>query len=112
MSRFAYSAILNTGQRVRGTLRSRDRREATRRLLELGYHPVEVEPASRAPSGVARITRDGLFRVRPIELAVFTRQFASLLKAGMPMVQALGTLARQCESPRLTRVVQELEETL
>jgi len=51
----------------------------------------------------------GLFeRVRPQDVAVFTRQLATLLKAGIPLAEGLGALADQEENPKLKMVLVEI----
>jgi len=51
----------------------------------------------------------GLFeRVRPQDVAVFTRQLATLLKAGIPLAEALGALADQADNPKLKMVLVEI----
>jgi general secretion pathway protein F len=89
-----------------------DRREAARRLVDKGYHPLSIEPVGGDAWGWSRLRRRVWGRVTTTELAVFTRQLASLLKAGLPMVSALGTLKRQSESRRLVGVIEEVLETL
>ena len=107
MSRFTYQAVMGSGQRVAGVVRCRDRLEAICKVRDLGYHPVRVEPAE-----VGRASAHWLRRVKTTELAVLTRQMASLLKAGLPMVQTLATLRQQSTSPRLEQVVHDIEESL
>lgn len=46
-----------------------------------------------------------LERVRPQEVAVFTRQLGTLLKAGIPLAEALGALAEQSDNKKLERVL-------
>jgi general secretion pathway protein F len=116
MSRFGYAAVLDSGQRVRGTIRSRSPAEAVRKLLEMGYHPLRVAEAASAGNvgGRGRRVRlAGLFRrITTSDLAVMTRQLATLLKAGMPVLQALGTLHKQSTNPRLGSIIGEIEVTL
>ena len=47
-------------------------------------------------------------RVKPRELVLFTRQFAAMIDAGLPLTQALEILARQTESPALKTVSREM----
>lgn len=115
MSQFSYSAIRGSGQRISGTLRSRDRREAVRKLMEMGCHPVSVEAtagSAGSPKDVRRILLRWRYRVRTTDLAVFTRQLSSLLKAGLPVVRALATLRKQVEHPGLEEVIEQLERSL
>lgn len=112
MSRFAYTAMSDLGQRRQGTVRSRSPQEAARKLLEMGYHPVSVEPLDGASVAGRRSAFRVFRRVRITDLAVITRQLAALLKAGLPLIQTLSTLHRQCSSRRLADVLGEIEESL
>lgn len=49
-------------------------------------------------------------RVRPADVAVMTRQFGTLLKAGIPMTDALTALVEQQERPRLKEVLGQIRE--
>jgi type II secretory pathway component PulF len=53
-----------------------------------------------------------LHRVKVTDLAVFTRQMASLLRAGLPLSHTVRTLGRQTHHKQLGRVCQEIEEAL
>ncbi len=46
-------------------------------------------------------------RVRSRDLVIFTRQFSTMINAGLPLVQALDILARQSENPMLKKAVQD-----
>lgn len=115
MSQFSYLAIRGGGQRVSGTLRSRDRHEAVRKLMEMGYHPLTIETAGNSTGGGIQF-KHAVFlcihRVRTIDLAVFTRQLASLLKAGLPVLQALSTLRKQVDHKGLVRVIEDMEASI
>lgn len=111
MQVFSYTAITDTGSRTCGTLRSQDRRDALTQLISRGMHPLQVEPVE-ADGTVPGSWRLAMRRTRTQELAVFTRQLAALLKAGLPVVQALHTLRQQCQSKSFQAVLQDIEDTL
>src|SRR6185369_15887466 len=53
----------------------------------------------------------GLFeRIRPQEVAIFTRQLATLLKAGIPLAEALGALSEQSDNKKLEVVLAEIRQ--
>ena len=53
----------------------------------------------------------GMFeRVRPQEVAVFTRQLATLLKAGIPLAEALGALSEQSDNKKFEVVLTEIRQ--
>jgi general secretion pathway protein F len=96
---------------VQGTIRSHSADEAVRKLVEMGYHPLHVREAEGQTTRRPRL-RDLFRRVSASDLAVMTRQLATLLKAGMPMLQALSTLHKQSTNPRLASILRDIEETL
>jgi general secretion pathway protein F len=51
-----------------------------------------------------------LERVRPQEVAVFTRQLATLLKAGIPLAEALGALSEQSDNKKFEAVLTEIRQ--
>lgn len=110
--RFSYIAVQGSGERIAGEVRSASRREAICKLLELGYHPLSVEPEEGRQSSAREAIGRVVGRVRATDLAVFTRQFAALLKAGLPMLAALETLQKQSANRRLTRVIEDVRGSL
>ena len=112
MPRFSYHAIQETGQRIAGTLNAGDRQDVLRQLLNQGYHPLSVDFAEDGRGAGGSFTSKLFHRVSRTDLAVFTRQLSSLLKAGLPVIQALATQHQQCANPRLARRIQEIEEKI
>jgi general secretion pathway protein F len=51
-----------------------------------------------------------LERVRPQEVAAFTRQLATLLKAGIPLAEALGALSEQADNKKFEEVLAEIRQ--
>ena len=112
MGKFSYTAVLGSGKRVAGMVRCADRREAVQQLLGRGCHPLSIEPFELAAMDIRRFTRRVSQRVGTASLAVFARQLASLLKAGMPVTQALATLRGQSQNRHLINVIGDIQETL
>ncbi len=117
MPAFNYSALDHRGIEQSGLLEAHDAQTVARMLRNRGLFPTSVGPAAlseeRAECG--RRTRRSweLFRgVRARDLAVFTRQLGTLLRAGMPLLRALEALARQQRNPRLLQVVESLGERI
>ena len=112
MSGFSYLAILDSGRRVEGILRVGNRHEALTQLCGKGYHPLALEPLEESQTLIGSLMRRLRDRVTTSQLAVFTRQLSSLLRAGLPVVEALSTLRGQAASRRLLRVTEDVQETL
>jgi type IV pilus assembly protein PilC len=125
MSNYSYVAVDPQGLETRGTLEVSDQSEALRRIKEMGLFPTKVFGARRqtrpmaAPPGrrMARmnltITIPGLSgRVKPRALTVFTRQLATLVEAGMPLLRGLRTLHEQEGNQNLKRIIDELSQAI
>jgi type IV pilus assembly protein PilC len=121
MSNYSYIAIDPRGIETRGMLEVTDQTEAVRRIKEMGLFPTKVlearEPgrsaAPRRGRPVALTKRLGRFpvirpRVGSARLSVFTRQLATLVEAGMPLLRSLRTLEEQEENHALKRIVGDL----
>src|SRR5438132_33298 len=84
--------------------------------LEAGHQEEAVEllrkkkimVTSLQPKGGFKLPKFGGVGVSTKELAVFTRQFATMISAGLPLVQCLDILARQATKPSFGRVIAEV----
>ena len=126
MSSYSYVAVDPRGGESRGTVEVADQNEALRRIKEMGLFPTRVleEPArkvriprlaSREVEGKRnRWVRLGEFgnQVRPGQVAVVTRQLATLIQAGMPLLRSLRVLGEQAETRSLKRVLAELADSI
>lgn len=111
-TRFHYTALRGAGDRVSGSLLASDAREVLSRVKQLGYHPIAIEPQAEHRLTLDQRVRRLLGRTRTTDLAVFTRQLAALLKAGLPIVQALQAVRTQTGRRDLRRVIGEVENGL
>ena len=104
MSAFRYVALGADGRRHSGTLEGDSARLVRQQLRGQGLFPVTVDPVA---GGDGRSRGLGGFRQRwsAKELQLFTQQLATLLKSGLPLDQALKTIANQAESSALQATV-------
>jgi len=104
---YEYSALDSRGKRSKGTLEASGRQTANRQLRERGLFPVQLEEVR---SSKEKKGRQWGGRVQVLQLAVATRQLATMLAAGMTIDQALATVADQQEPPVLGRVLARVRE--
>jgi general secretion pathway protein F len=103
---FHYVAIDAAGRRRSGVVESDSSRLARQRLREMGLIPERVRPLrDRAGRGSMDLWQ---WRLGHHELALFTRQIATLLRAGIPLEEALRSTAAQTTRPRVARLVADL----
>jgi type IV pilus assembly protein PilC len=119
MSNFLYEAVDAGGLRSKGSLDVLDQSEALRRIKEMGLFPTMVRPAApdRQRSLPIRKTHPWSWqlntgRVKPAALAVFTRQLATLVNVGMPLLRGLRLLEEQEGSRSLGQVIARISSTV
>jgi type IV pilus assembly protein PilC len=78
------------------------------KLREMGYLPVAVE--ARTQSALNTELKIGGDRVKPREVAVFSRQLATMINAGVPLMKSLAILSEQTEAKGLTKVIASLRD--
>ena len=104
MPAFAYQALDSTGKTRRGVLQGDTARSVRASLREDGLNPLEVTPVAQAQAS-SSFFRRGLSGA---QIALLTRQLATLLKAGLPVDEALAALAEQNEDERVRTLVVSL----
>lgn len=104
MPAFAYQALDSTGKTRRGVLQGDTARSVRASLRDEGLNPLEVTPVAQA-SAQHSLFRRGLSGA---QLALLTRQLATLLKAGLPVDEALAALAEQNDDVRVRTLVVSL----
>jgi len=107
MPLFAYSGFDRAGARARGTIEAPGRRAALARLREQGVMATEVRAAG---SGDRARFRFGARRITSTDLALLTRQLATLIGAGLPLDEALAATGDQQEKPRLQQALAQVRE--
>jgi type II secretion system protein F len=109
---FSYKAKKDDGSTVTGTLQAESERSALDSLGRMGVYPIEIESRAEggesAPDGPRRVRR----RIKAADVALFTRQLADLLKAGVPINRALRTLAAQTSNLELSETIAEIEKAV
>lgn len=104
MGAFEYSALDAKGRVRKGVLEGDTARVIRQQLREKGWVPLDVEEAiQRETRRGARFTwRRG---IGAMDLALFTRQLATLVRSGLPLEEALRATGEQSEKPRLKSMI-------
>src|SRR5580704_6550390 len=129
MPRYSYVAMDPHGKEQKGTLEVASQNEAIGRVKEMGLFPTKIvelekvkaeksaKPAAGKPAGKKKkggamefqIKIPGLSgRVKPKVLTTFTRQLATLVDAGLPLLRGLRVLEKQEKNVNLRNVIGEL----
>ncbi len=115
MPTFDYLAKNKNGKDVRGTQEAENASELVKQLKTQGFIVIRVEEAKKKPSvfsiqkGAApKVARGKSGAVKLDDLVVFARQMATLVNAGIPLVQALDILADQVEKEKLRQILRTM----
>lgn len=104
MGAFEYTALDAGGRERRGILEGDTPRQIRQLLREQQLLPVNVAEVAQREA-----TRQRSFslvrRVSPADLSLFTRQLATLARAGLPLEEALLAVSQQTEKPRVQSIV-------
>jgi general secretion pathway protein F len=110
---YEYTALDAKGHRQRGIVDAASMVAARQKLREMDVFPTDLGETfseGKAPAGTES-TGERLFRKAGLkEIALMTRQLATLLKAGLPLVPSLTTLVAQTGHPRLKKTLVQIRE--
>ncbi|MBW2234549.1 MAG: type II secretion system F family protein, partial [Deltaproteobacteria bacterium] len=112
---YAYKGVAASGRSTRGFVDAESARAARAKLRGDGIVPTEISeggPSSIQATGATSwsITLPTLRRISGMDLAIATRQLATLVGAEIPLVDALGALAEQVETARLKSVLGQVRD--
>lgn len=113
MSTFTYEAIDEKGLKVSGVIEADSVSVAENLLVSKGLIPSKVSEGKKSsgPPSLSGITAWG-GSVKTSELILFTKQFRSMLRAGIPMLRLLEVLEAQTANKTLKKVIASLEQDI
>ncbi len=106
---FAYTGRAENGRTVEGVLDAESARAARARLRRDGVYPTEIAEESAAPRS-SIFSRSFGDRVAPGDVALLSRQLATLLSAGVPVVEAHAAVGEQADRAPAARVLSHLRD--
>jgi len=113
---YAYKGIAASGKAARGHLDAESSRSARAKLRRDGIFVTDMSEAEREAAPRAGAGRFALHvpnpfrRVSGLDLALVTRQAATLIGAGIPLVEGLGALTEQTDNPLLKSVLGQVRD--
>ena len=106
MPSFTYQARDLSGQAISADIEAVDLQAAGAMLMDRGLMVISLRPSVKRKAGPKR--QRG--KVKSQDLVVFTRQLATMMDAGLPLVQSLTALEEQTDSPVLKPVLRNITE--
>ncbi|MDQ1363730.1 MAG: ral secretion pathway protein [Pseudomonadota bacterium] len=106
MAAFEYTALDEKGHEKKGVIESDSPRQARTMLRERGLMPLNIDSAAtqdrKQVAGNKPVSRRG---ISATDLALFTRQLATLVRAALPLDEALSAVGQQTEKPRIQSMI-------
>ena len=123
MPLYLYIARDRAGNKVEATIEAESEREVVRTLQNMGYFPVSVRELKARKATNKKEATDGAGfsldryfffgkKVKPRDMVIFSRQFATMIGAGLTLIQSLAILEEQTENKYLQRVIRTIRETI
>jgi type IV pilus assembly protein PilC len=101
MPQYTYTARAVNGELKSATIDAPSRDDVIKQLRQLKLNVVKIDEGT-----ANRKKRGGSIKMR--DVVIFTRQFSTMINAGLPLVQALDILATQSENPALKDVTRQV----
>ncbi len=101
MPQFTYTARSMNGELKSATIDAPNRDEVIKQLKQQRLNVVKIDEGT-----ATKKKRGGRIKMR--DIVIFTRQFSTMINAGLPLVQALDILATQSENPALKDVTRQV----
>jgi type IV pilus assembly protein PilC len=101
---YAYRVRDRQGKLLGGTLEADNEQAVVAKLRQLGYAPVSIE-AEKGAGLKAEVRLPGSGRVKLKDLAVFSRQFATMINSGLSLLRALTILGEQTANKKLAQII-------
>ena len=116
METFTYKGIAD-GKYVEGDIEALNQDEASHKLKEQKVIITNLIKSKKKSEKKAKSKGGGGFsfgkkKIKPEDVVIFSKQFATMVKAGLPILQVLSMLRDQLENPALKEVIEDIRKKL
>lgn len=124
MPQFQFTAADAKGEQMSGTVESTSEADAIQQLRSQGYYPLQVVEVGKGKLAAKKAAKKGKAaggkkvksstggRIKPKILMIFTRQLATLIDSGLPLLRGLTVLAKQEPNPVLRGTIGALADSV
>ncbi len=110
-STFTYKVKDKQAKVLSGNLEAESQSAVAQKLRSMGYTIISIAEKTEAPTVEELFQRFQMFqRVKSKDLAVFSRQFATMINAGLPITRCLSILAEQTTNSFLSKVITDVKK--
>jgi len=102
---YNYQALDNTGRELKGVMEGDSARQLRQQLRDKGWTPLEVAEVVQQKKSGKKFSIQLRNKISASELALATRQLATLVRSSLPLEEALHTVSRQSTRPNLKSIM-------
>jgi len=110
MARFSWEARSRTGAQQKGVMEANTRALVESQLKKFGFSNITIKEEGKGLS--FKIPGMGGKKVETKDIVIFTRQFATMIDSGLPLVQCLEILSSQQENKTFKEVLLKVKENV
>ncbi|MFI8482492.1 type II secretion system F family protein [Pseudomonas sp. NPDC078700] len=100
---FAWEGKDKKGATIKGELSGQNPALVKAQLRKQGINPIKVRKKSVSIFGKGK-------KIKPMDIALFTRQMATMMKAGVPLLQSFDIIAEGVDNPNMRKLVDEVKQ--
>ena len=108
MKNFKYRAMKSDGTKIEGKFEANSKADVINMITTSGYYPLMVEEITESK----QIEFKFLERVTKKDLAIFCRQFYTMLNAGVSITNAISILSNELPNKKLREILSEIEDDI
>ena len=102
-STFSWEGTNKQGAKIKGEISGQNPALIKAQLRKQGINPTKVRIKSSFSIGKGK-------KIKPLDIALFTRQMATMMKAGVPLLQSFDIIGEGFENPNMRKVVDDLKQ--
>lgn len=105
VSVFTWEGLDKKGNKVNGELNGHNPALVKAQLRKQGINPTKVRKKSISILGGGK-------RIKPLDIAFFTRQMATMMKAGVPLLQSFEIIGEGSENPKMRKLLDDIKQSV
>ncbi|MFH0792527.1 MAG: type II secretion system F family protein [bacterium] len=106
---YSYTARSSQGKTVTGSMEAANQSLVVRMLRDQGLTPTTIQSGGLTAASAVRKRKVRRGRIKLEDIVVFARQLATMIRAGLPLIEVLNILGEQMEKAQFKEIVKQVE---
>ena len=109
MASYSYTAKNLKGEVIKDSIDGASEDLAISRLKDMGYFIINITELKKEDKNTRKLPGLSIFnRIKTTDIVIFSRQFATMINAGMSLIESLDITGKQTANPKLAAVISEI----